>query len=339
PSVMPAFGDHDARHAPAVSRITTRPPVWVGAKLFPMTSLRVFLLGEGRTGSGRVSLLDVLAAGGLLLFTTFVIVPTLMSFSLGFTNQNPLYQASDFVGLDNYVEQLGDAALHRALKNTVLLTVAVTIGANLGGLILALLLNGTSRYFRSLRTVVFIPQILSAVIVSFIFTTILTNRGILNSTLDGVGLSELTRPWLGLPDLALGSIGFVVMWQMMGFTTVVYLAALQSVPNDLIEAAEIDGAGAWKRFRNVTFPLLGPGVTISTAIVLITTLRLYDHIAVLTGGGPGFRTESAVFYLLRMGFTNNRIGYASSIALVLLVIIGVSSGLIVAYLRRREVRL
>lgn len=304
-----------------------------------MSSLRVFLLGEGRTDSGRLTLLDVFAAGGLVLFTTFVIIPVLMSFSMGFTDQNPLLSTSNFVGLDNYVEQLSDQALHRALRNTFWLTLVVTIGANLGGLGLALLLNGTSRFYRSARTVVFIPQVLSAVIVSFIFTTILTNRGILNSALDGLGLSDLTRPWLGLPDLALASIGFVVTWQMIGFTTVVYLAALQSVPNDLLEAAEIDGASAWRKFRNVKLPLIGPGVTISTAIVLITTLRLYDHVAVLTGGGPGFRTESAVFYLLRMGFSNNRIGYASSIALVLLVIIAATSGVIVWYLRRREVRL
>jgi ABC-type sugar transport system permease subunit len=299
--------------------------------------MRVFLLGEGRTGSGRITLLDVLAVGGLVMFTTFVIIPMLMSFSMSFTDQNPLLQSSNFIGLDNYEEQLNDKALHRALKNTALLTFFVTVGANVFGLALALLLDGTSRFFRGMRTIVFIPQILSAVIVSFIFTTILTNRGILNSVLDTVGLSDLTRPWLGLPDLALASIGFVVMWQMIGFTTVVYLAALQSVPNDLLEAAEIDGAGSWRKFRNVTFPLLGPGVTISTAIVLITTLRLYDHIAVLTAGGPGFRTESAVFYLLRMGFSNNRIGYASSIALVLLILIATLSAVVVRYLRRREV--
>jgi ABC-type sugar transport system permease subunit len=302
---------------------------------------RRFSLRKGPTGTGsdRITMLDVLAAVGLLLFTTFVIVPMLMSFSLGFTDQNPLLSTSNFVGLDNYFEQIGDKALHRALWNTVVLTFWVTIGANLGGLTLAVLLNGTSRYFRSMRTVVFIPQVLSAVIVSFIFTTILTNRGILNSMLDGLGLEELTRPWLGLPNLALGSIAFVVMWQMIGFTTVVYLAALQSVPNDLLEAAEIDGAGAWRKFRSVKLPLIGPGVTIATAIVLISTLRLYDHIAVLTSGGPGFRTESAVFYLLRMGFSNNRIGYSSSIAFVLLILIGVISGVTVGYLRRREVQL
>ena len=126
---------------------------------------------------------------------------------------------------------------------------------------------------------------------------------------------------------------------MIGFTTVVYVAALQSVPDELLEAARIDGAGAWKRFSKISFPLMAQGVTIAVTIVLITTLRLYDHVAVLTGGGPGFRTETAVFYLLRMGFTNNRTGYASSIAFVLLLIIGSVSAILVGLMRRREVQL
>ncbi len=284
-------------------------------------------------------MLEVAASGGLLLFTTFVLIPLAISFYVGFTDQNPLLNDANFVGLDNYRELFGDEPLHRALKNTAKLTIAVTIGANLGGLALAVVLDGTSRYYRVLRTLVFIPQVLSAVVVSFIFVTILSNRGILNSVLESTGLESLAEPWLGKPDLALWSIAAVVTWQMIGFTTVVYLAALQSVPDDLLEAARIDGAGAWKCFSKISFPLMGQGVTIAVTIVLITTLRLYDHVAVLTGGGPGFRTETAVFYLLRMGFTNNRTGYASAIAFVLLLIIGSVSAILIGLMRRREVQL
>ncbi len=292
-----------------------------------------------RSGGRRVTTLDVAASGGLLLFTTFVLIPLAISFYVGLTDQNPLLKDANFVGFDNYRELFGDESLHRALSNTAKLTIAVTISANLGGLALAITLDGTSRYYRVLRMLVFIPQVLSAVVVSFIFVTILSNRGILNSVLESIGLEGLAEPWLGKPDLALWSIATVVTWQMMGFTTVVYLAALQSVPDDLLEAARIDGAGAWKRFSKISFPLMGQGVTIAVTIVLITTLRLYDHVAVLTGGGPGFRTETAVFYLLRMGFTNNRTGYASSTAFVLLLIIGSVSAILVSLLRRREVQL
>ena len=292
-----------------------------------------------RGGGRRITTLEVAASGGMLLFTTFVLIPLAISFYVGFTDQNPLLNDANFVGLDNYREQSGDEALHRALKNTAKLTIAVTVGANLGGLALAVLLDGMSRYYRVLRTLVFVPQVLSAVVVSFIFVTILSNGGILNSVLESIGLESRSEPWLGKPNLALWSIATVVTWQMIGFTTVVYLAALQSVPDDLLEAARIDGAGSWKRFSKISFPLMGQGVTIAVTIVLITTLRLYDHVAVLTGGGPGFRTETAVFYLLRMGFTNNRTGYASSIAFVLLVIIGSVSAILVGLMRRREVQL
>ena len=296
-------------------------------------------LSPSRNGGHRVTTLEVAASGGLLLFTTFVLIPLAISFYVGLTDQNPLLKEANFVGFDNYRELFGDESLHRALSNTAKLTIVVTIGANLGGLALAVILDGTSRYYRILRTLVFIPQVLSAVVVSFIFVTILSNRGILNSVLESIGLEGLAEPWLGKPGLALWSIATVVTWQMMGFTTVVYLAALQSVPDDLLEAARIDGAGAWKRFSKISFPLMGQGVTIAVTIVLITTLRLYDHVAVLTGGGPGFRTETAVFYLLRMGFTNNRTGYASSTAFVLLLIIGSVSAILVSLLRRREVQL
>ena len=292
-----------------------------------------------RGGGRRITTLEVAASGGMLLFTTFVLIPLAISFYVGFTDQNPLLNDANFVGLDNYREQFGDEALHRALKNTAKLTIAVTVGANLGGLALAVLLDGTSRYYRVLRTLVFVPQVLSAVVVSFIFVTILSNGGILNSVLESIGLESQSEPWLGKPNLARWSIATVVTWQMIGFTTVVYVAALQSVPDDLLEAARIDGAGSWKRFSKISFPLMGQGVTIAVTIVLITTLRLYDHVAVLTGGGPGFRTETAVFYLLRMGFTNNRTGYASSIAFVLLVIIGSVSAILVGLMRRREVQL
>ena len=296
-------------------------------------------LSRRRGGGRRVTTLEAAASGGLLLFTTFVLIPLAISFYVGLTDQNPLLKDANFVGLDNYRELFGDESLHRALGNTAKLTIVVTISANLGGLALAVVLDGTSRYYRVLRTLVFIPQVLSAVVVSFIFVTILSNRGILNSVLESIGLEGLAEPWLGKPNLALWSIAAVVTWQMMGFTTVVYLAALQSVPDDLLEAARIDGAGAWKRFSKISFPLMGQGVTIAVTIVLITTLRLYDHVAVLTGGGPGFRTETAVFYLLRMGFTNNRTGYASSTAFVLLLIIGSVSAILVGLLRRREVQL
>ena len=124
---------------------------------------------------------------------------------------------------------------------------------------------------------------------------------------------------------------------MLGFCTVVYLASLQGIPKDLTEAAAIDGANRWQRFWNVTWPLLAPGVTINMVLLLIITFKLYDQVAVLTGGGPGGRTETLSYYIIRIAFNGNQLGYASAMAVVLFVTTAVISGVVVGRLKRREI--
>ncbi|MBN1451168.1 MAG: sugar ABC transporter permease [Anaerolineales bacterium] len=143
--------------------------------------------------------------------------------------------------------------------------------------------------------------------------------------------------WLGLPDLAFESLVLVIAWQMLGFCVVIYLAALQGIPKELHEAAKIDGANLLQSFGRVTFPLIAPGVTINMVLMLIMTFKLYDQIAVLTEGGPAGTTETLSYYIIRMGFTVNQTGYASAMAVVLFLLIALISGVVVTYLRSREV--
>jgi len=273
------------------------------------------------------------------LYATFLIYPVVQGFLTSFTDRNPLRRESSFVGLENYLELARDQRLLRSLMFTLVVTVFVAVVSNVLGLLIAMLLNRPGTNYKMMRTLIFIPQVLSGVIVAFIWRSILTQKGLLNVTLQNLGLTAAAISWIGSPELATLSICVVVSWATIAFTTVVYTASLQSVPLELYEAARIDGAGALASFRHVTLPMIAPGMTISVTLSLITTLKLFDIIAVLTGGGPANSTKSVAFYLIDVAFTGNRFGYASAIAMLLLVLTALISYGTSSFLRRREVHL
>ena len=270
------------------------------------------------------------------LYVAFLLYPIASSLLTSLTDRNPLRAESTFVGLDNYRQLFADPRLLTSLRFTIVVVVVVTIVSNVAGLGFALLLNRPSVGYRLMRTLIFIPQVLSGVIVAFIWRSILTQNGLLNTFLENIGLADQPISWIGTPDLALLSVCVVVSWATIAFATVVYVAALQSVPGELYEAARIDGAGALGRFRFVTLPMIAPGMTISIVLCLITTFKLYDVIAVLTGGGPANSTQTTAFYLITVAFTTNRFGYASAIAVFLLVATTVLAYSLTGLLRRRE---
>jgi ABC-type sugar transport system permease subunit len=275
----------------------------------------------------------------MALYAAFLIYPIVQGLFNSFTNASPLALTSTFVGLDNYVALFTDRRLLSSLGFTLFVTVFVTVAANAIGLALALLLNRSTANYRVMKTLIFIPQVLSGVIVAFIWRSILTQNGLLNSVLQNFGLIDAPVSWIGTPGLAALAICVVVSWVTIAFATVVYTASLQSVPAELYEAARMDGAGVWSRFRNVTLPMIAPGTTISVVLCLITTFKLYDVIAVLTGGGPAESTKSTAFYLITVAFTDNRFGYGSAIAMLLLVLTAAAAFGLTALLRRREVNL
>jgi len=275
----------------------------------------------------------------LLLYAAFLLYPLVQSFLTSLTNRNVLNATNAFIGFANFAELVHDERFLRSLGFTLVVVLFVTVVSNVFGLLFAMLLNGPARHYKIMRTLVFIPQVLSGVIVAFMWRSILTENGLLNSVLQGTGLTQQPISWLGTPELATLSICVVVSWMTIAFTTVVYTAALQSVPAELHEAARMDGAGPLNRFRNVTLPMIAPGTTISVTLTLITTLKLFDVIAVLTGGGPANSTKSVAFYLIDVAFTSNRFGYASAIAMVLLALTAVVAYGVTYLLRRREAHL
>jgi ABC-type sugar transport system permease subunit len=273
------------------------------------------------------------------LYATFLLYPVVQGFLTSFTDRNPLKRESSFVGFENYLGLLHDQRLLRSLVFTLVVTVFVAVVSNVLGLLMAMLLNRPRGPYRLMRTLIFIPQVLSGVIVAFIWRSILTQRGLLNVSLQNLGLTDAPISWIGTPELAALSICVVVSWVTIAFTTVVYTASLQTVPFDLYEAARIDGAGPLSRFWHVTLPMIAPGMTISVTLSLITTLKLFDIIAVLTGGGPANSTKSVAYYVIDVAFTGNRFGYASAIAMLLLALTAVISYATSGVLRRREVNL
>lgn len=278
-------------------------------------------------------------APGLLIYICFVLAPILISVGYSLTNYNPFRPPTRYVGFRNYRLLFEDAEFLQALKVTTVLTLIVVIVPNVLGLLIALLLDRRGWFYNMLRSVFFVPVVLSSVVVSIIWTRMMADDGVINKTLRGLGVHD-PPGWLSDPDLAVYSIGIILSWQTLGFCVVVYLAGLQGVPKELHEAAAIDGAGPVQRFRKVTWPLLAPALTINTVVQLISAFKVFDHIQVITNGGPGEGTTASIaFTVLQVGFTANRQGYASAMAIVMLVIIAIASAVTLKLLQRREVDL
>jgi multiple sugar transport system permease protein len=278
-------------------------------------------------------------APGLLIYICFVLAPIAVSFGYSLTNHNPFNPPTRFVGLRNYQMLFTDSEFLTSLRVTTILTVIVVIVPNVAGLGIAVLLDRKGWLYNALRTVFFTPMVLSSVVVSIVWTRMLDDEGLVNQTLRALGVDQ-PPGWLSDPRLALYSIATILSWQMLGFCVVVYLAGLQGVPNELAEAAAIDGAGPLRRFRSVTWPLLAPALTINTVVLLISAFKAFDHIQVITHGGPGTGTTATIAYnILQTGLVANRQGYASAMAIVMLVIIATAAAITLRVLNRREVNL
>jgi multiple sugar transport system permease protein len=278
-------------------------------------------------------------APGVLVYVCFVLAPIVISVGYSLTNYNPFNPPTKYVGLNNYRLLFSDDEFLTSLKVTTIMTVIVVIVPNVLGLAIAVLLDKRGWLYNALRSVFFTPVILSSVVVSIIWTRLLDQDGPLNQALHAIGVDH-PPGWLSDPSYALYSLSSIICWQMLGFCVVVYLAGLQGVPVELQEAAAIDGAGPVRRFRAVTWPLLAPALTINTVVLLISAFKVYDHVKVITNGGPGSGTTATVaFLVLQTGFDANHQGYASAVAVVMLVIVAVATAVVLKVLQKREVDL
>lgn len=262
------------------------------------------------------------AAPALVLYTVLLIVPIIIAFAFSFTSWNGVAVSTPkFIGLDNYSAMFQDERLGNAIGVTLTITVVVVVCVNVFGLLLAMLLNNAGKMTNVSRSVFFAPYVLSTVAISFIWLSILSYTGVLNSIFSALGWENMVQDYIGTKEKAIASICVVEIWRTLGFHMVIYLAALQTVPADLYEACTVDGGSRWHKFRYVTLPLITPGITISLLMSIINELRMYDIVKVLTDGGPGYATETITYNIITQAFGNNMLGYSSAIAVFLFAVI------------------
>ena len=272
-----------------------------------------------------------------VLFAALVVAPIAITVSYSLSDVNFLRDEISWVGFNNYVKLWESGDFRHALYITLLIAVASVVVPNALGLMFAVLLDAGSRLYTTLRIILFTPFVLSPVVVGLTFRWTFGDSGSLNTALEALGIPGPS--WISSPNLAVVSVGLALAWQLIAFATVIYVAALRAIPTDLYEAASIDGASGYLRFRLITWPLVAPAVTITTLISLISALKLYDHVVALTGGGPGRASETVGLAIIRAGFTQNRAGLASAMAVLLLVITAATTVVSLKVLRRREVDL
>lgn len=247
-------------------------------------------------------------------------VATLIGGFFGFTNWTGLGDF-EFIGLDNFVRIFQDPLLLGSVLNTLFLAFGSVILTNIIGLLFALAINRLLKSRYILRTLLFLPVVLSPLAVSYVWKFIFQFDGPLNDFLGVLGLQSLQKVWLADPTWSLWAILIVVVWQQTGFVMVIYLAGLASVPTDVEEAAALDGAGVWGRFWHVVVPAIRPSIAIATTLGIIQGLRIFDQILALTGGGPAGATETLATQVYKQAFSLGQFGFGSALALVLTIII------------------
>jgi ABC-type sugar transport system permease subunit len=270
----------------------------------------------------------------LVLYAIFMIYPFFQSIYLSFTDWNGATTTKNFIGLDNFRELVHDDLLWKSLQHNLIWVVIGTLGPLIVGFLLAVLLASKPKGFTLFRTAYFMPQVLSPVIIGIVWGWMYNPLfGIFNKGLDSIGLESVSRGWLGDPDFALYAVLLAAMWAETGFVFVVLIAGLQNVSRDLIEAATLDGANAWRRFWDVTLPQMANVVTVVAALLLIGGFSVFDIIFVMTGGGPANATDVIGTYAYTEAFTQNNVGYASTLTLIMTVITLIAS---VIFIRIRE---
>jgi len=271
------------------------------------------------------------------MYGLVVIYPAISAAWWSFTDWDGLSPQKHFVGLENFRTFIHDGQALASLKNTFLLAITVTIVQNAIGLLLALGLDANIKSRNFLRTILFAPAVLPPLIVAFLWQYIYSSEGALNRFMAAVGLGGLQQNWLGDPQIALWVVTATVIWQFAGVSMVIFLAGLQGVPQELKDAAALDGAGAFQKFWNVTRPLIAPATTVNLILSIIGGLKLFDQVFAMTGGGPGYATETLSTVIYKTAFVSGDYGYSTAIALVLTVIVAAISLVQLKILRSQEV--
>ncbi|MGY1802177.1 carbohydrate ABC transporter permease [Blastococcus sp. SYSU D00922] len=278
----------------------------------------------GRSGAGkRRERLEILlfVAPALALMATFVVYPVYSAARMSFFRWKGFGPMDDFVGLDNYVRVLNDEVFTDAVMHNFLIVFASILVQLPLGLALALLLNRRIRGRGLLRTIIFVPYVLAEVIAGVVWFQLLQPRtGLLETMLGWVGIPAPEQGFLGTPDIALATVFVVLTWKYLGLAVLLFLAGLQGVPDELHEAAQLDGASWWQVQRRIAIPLIAPTIRTWCFLSMIGSLQLFDMVWILTGGGPANATTTMATYLISQGTQRSNFGIAGAASVILFLI-------------------
>ncbi|ASB54497.1 MULTISPECIES: carbohydrate ABC transporter permease [Bacillus amyloliquefaciens group] len=258
-----------------------------------------------------------------LIFLLFVYIPIIENVFFSLFEWSSFQPEKTFIGLKNYIDLFHDPVFFTALRNNVLYAIISLICQVGGGLILAAVLEDrlVRKWSPFFRTVFFLPVVISMTVIALLFDFIYNPEiGLLNQLLEAVGLDELTRAWLGDENTAMLSVIFVSQWQSVGYIAMLYIVSIQSIPAELYESAQLDGAGKIQQFFHITVPQTKEMSFVAVVMTLTGAFTVFNEPYILTGGGPGNASEVLSTFLYKSAFTKDMMGYASAIATVVLLL-------------------
>jgi multiple sugar transport system permease protein/raffinose/stachyose/melibiose transport system permease protein len=266
--------------------------------------------------------ITVLAGPAIIMFVAFVIFPVIMAAYYGFFRWKGFGAPTDFVGLGNYAVIFADTAFHEALWHNAVIVVLSLIIQGPVAIVLALLLNQKMRGRTIIRILIFVPYVISEVIVGTGWSLMLQTSGAVNDLLHTIGLGALRTNWISDPKVAIWSLMIIISWKYIGFAVILFLAGMQSIPDELHEAAAIDGASYWQIQRRITLPLLGPTIRIWAFLSIIGSLQLFDLVYIIWGQyiASTAGTSTMATYMVANGRTSGNYGYGNAVAVVMFVI-------------------
>jgi raffinose/stachyose/melibiose transport system permease protein len=276
----------------------------------------------------------VLVGPALIVFLGFVIFPVVMAAYYGFFSWQGYGPATDFVGFRNYITILQDPTFQEALTHNGIIVVLSLVLQGPVAILLALLLNRKLRGQSLIRVLIFVPYVISEVVVGTGWSLMLQSNGAVNGLLEKVGLGAFTQDWLSNPDIAIWTLMVIITWKYVGFAVILFLAGLQGIPEELPEAAAIDGASFWQIQRHITLPLLAPTLRIWAFLSIIGALQLFDLVYIIWGQyiSSTAGTSTMATYLVANGRDSGNYGYGNAVAVVLFLI-----SLVVALIYQRFV--
>jgi len=310
--------------------LATSPGLGIARQLRPRRA-------AGRRRATSWGLVAVFVLPSVLIYALFMVWPFVGTFQLSLQAWDGFAPERTFVGLDNYVALINDGEFWAALSHNLIWAVVGTIAPIAIGLALAIMLWSGARFRLAFRAIYFLPVILPIVVIGIVWGWIYNPLfGVLNTLFEAVGLDDWAKGWLGDPSTALYAVLAAAIWATFGFCVVMFLAGLQGIDLNLVDAAKVDGANAWQRARYVLLPGIAPVFTFVLTITLVGAFAVFDIVYVMTKGGPGTATETMAGYSYKMAFGRNFVGYGSAISMVIAVVSLILAVLLLRFRERRR---